>query len=221
VREAFARAEAELGPIDLLVNNAAIFGPLEPFAESDPDAWWRAQEVNVFGPVLTCHAVPPSMIERKRGRIINIVTGAISVSYFSSYITSKSALIRFSECLALETKPHGIAVFPMGPGTVKTEMSQWAVNSDQGTKWIPWFKDIFDQGLDLPVERPAALAVALASGKYDALSGLNVWPFDDLDWMLAHREEIEREKLYTMKIASAESDELRRLVAIRDKGRRA
>lgn len=220
IADAFARAEAEHGPTDLLVNNAAIFGPLEPFSDSDPDAWWRAQEVNVFGPALCCRSVLPSMIARRRGRIINIVSGAISVAYFSSYITSKSALIRFSECLALEVKPHDIAVFPMGPGTVRTKMSEASVNSAAGKKWIPWFQNIFDQGLDLPLERPAALAVALASGKYDALSGLNVWPFDDLDWMLAHREEIEREKLFTMKIEVPETDEVKRLIAIREKGRK-
>ena len=221
VTEAFAHAEREIGPIDLLVNNAAIFGPLEPFSDSDPDAWWRAQEINMRGPILCCRSVLPTMIARRRGRIINIVSGAISVAHFSSYLTSKSALIRFSECLALELKPHNVVVFPMGPGTVRTQMSQEAANSAAGEKWIPWFKSIFEQGLDLPVERPAALVVALASGKYDVLSGLNVWPFDDLDWMLAHKVEIERGKLFTMKIEVPESDEVKRIIAIREKGRTA
>ncbi len=219
VREAFARVEAELGAPDLLVNNAAIFGPLEPFSQSEPVEWWKAQEVNVLGPVLCCHAALPSMIARRRGRIVNVVSGAITVAHFSSYITSKSAMIRFTECLALEVKQHNIAVFPMGPGTVRTKMSQESANSAAGQKWIPWFKSIFEQGLDVPIEKSAALAVDLCSGKYDGLSGLNVWPFDDLDWMLAHRDEIDREKLYTMKVEAPESEEVKRLMAIREKGR--
>jgi len=221
VREAFAKVEADLGATDLLVNNAAIFGPLEPFSQSDPGEWWKAQEVNVLGPVLCCHAVLPSMMARRRGRILNIVSGAITVAHFSSYITSKSALIRFTECLAVELKPHNIAVFPMGPGTVRTKMSQESAESAAGQKWIPWFKTIFEQGLDVPIEKSAALALALCSGKYDALSGLNVWPFDDLDWMLAHRDEIARDKLYTMKVEAPESAEVKRLMAIREKGRKA
>ena len=101
--------------------------------------------------------------------------------YFSAYVTSKTALIRFSECLAFEVKDHGIAVFAMGPGTVRTAMSEYSLNSPEGRTWLPWFRDIFDEGRDLPPERPAALMVALASGKADVLSGRYVYPADDLD----------------------------------------
>ena len=104
--------------------------------------------------------------------------------YFSAYVTSKTALIRFSECLAYELKPHGIAVFAMGPGTVRTAMSEYSLNSPEGRTWLPWFRDIFDEGRDLPPERPAALLVALASGKADILSGRYVYPADDLDRLI-------------------------------------
>ena len=70
--------------------------------------------------------------------------------YFSAYVTSKTALIRFSECLAFEVKDHGIAVFAMGPGTVRTAMSEYSLNSPEGRTWLPWFRDIFEEGRDLP-----------------------------------------------------------------------
>ena len=76
---------------------------------------------------------------------------------FSAYITSKTALIRFSECLAAEVREFGVSVFAMGPGTVRTAMSEHSLNSPEGKKWLPWFARIFDEHLDLPPERPAEI----------------------------------------------------------------
>jgi NAD(P)-dependent dehydrogenase (short-subunit alcohol dehydrogenase family) len=191
-----------LGPIDLLVNNAGIIGPLGPFGDSPAADWWRTLEVDLCGPMLCAHRVLPGMIARRRGRIINIASGggATMLPYFSAYITAKTALIRFSECLAHEVKPHGLAVFAMGPGTVRTAMSEHSLTSPEGRRWLPWFADIFTEGRDLPPERPAALLRALASGRYDALSGRYVAPADDLDRLLAEAAEIERRKLYTLEV---------------------
>jgi NAD(P)-dependent dehydrogenase (short-subunit alcohol dehydrogenase family) len=85
--------------------------------------------------------------------------------HFSAYVTSKAALIRFSECLAVEVKDYGIAVFAMGPGTVRTAMAEYSLNSPEGRTWLPWFRQIFDEGRNPPAERPAALMLALPSGK--------------------------------------------------------
>jgi NAD(P)-dependent dehydrogenase (short-subunit alcohol dehydrogenase family) len=97
-------------------------------------------------------------------------------------------------------KPHGIAVFAMGPGTVRTAMAEHSLNSPEGKTWLPWFREVFDAGRDLPPERPAALLLALASGKADALSGRFVTPQDDLDRLVAAATEIETGKLYTLQV---------------------
>lgn len=122
------------------------------------------------------------------------------MTYLSGYIASKTALIRFTECLALETKPFGIAAFAMLPGTVRTPMAEYALESPEGRKWLPWFRRIFDEGLALEPERAAELAVLLASGKADPLSGHVVHASDDVDAMLARLEEIERDKLYSLRV---------------------
>ena len=202
VTAAFATIEQSLGPIDLLVNNAGVIGPLGPFAQSSVDDWWRAIDVNLRGQILCAHLVLPGMIARRRGRIINIASGggATMLPYFSAYVTSKAALIRFAECLAVEVKPHGIAVFAMGPGTVRTRMSEYSLNSPEGRTWLPWFRDIFTEGRDLPAERPAALLLALASGRADALSGCFLQPSDDLERIIDAAATVQQAKLYTMQV---------------------
>src|SRR5690242_21076559 len=71
-----AETERELGPIDLLVNNAGTSGAPEPFWEHEPEGWWHVFEVNVLGPFLCCRAVLPGMTARGRGRIVNVSSGA-------------------------------------------------------------------------------------------------------------------------------------------------
>ena len=85
-------------------------------------------------------------------------------------------------------------------------------------QWLPWFKRIFDDGLDLPPGRPAELTVRLATGRYDALSGLTLNPRDDLDEILAHLEEVERDKLYSMRLRTLPSPDAARIEAVRDAG---
>lgn len=222
VLHAVADTERAFGPIDLLVNNAAIFGPLGPLWESDPADWWQAMNVNVRGPLLCTHTVLPSMIARRRGRIVNIASGPAPFPYFSSYATTKTALIRMTECVALETKPHGVSVFSVGPGSVRTAMSEHSLNSAEGRKWIPWYRRIFDEGLDLPPERPAQLVVTLASGKADALSGLYLTPHDDLDALIANLARVEAEHLHTLRVrALSVSTAAASVAAIRDAAARA
>ena len=202
IDRAFAAIEQALGPIDLLVNNAGIIGPIGPVADSAVGDWWRALEVDLLGPVVCSHRVLPGMLARRRGSIVNIASGggATMMPYFSAYITAKTALIRFTECLAHEVRESGIAVFAMGPGTVRTAMSEHSLTSPEGRKWLPWFADIFTEGRDLPPERPAELLRSFASGAYDALSGRFVVPADDLDRLLGEVGEIERRKLYTLQV---------------------
>ena len=103
-----AETEHRLGPIDLLVNNAAIVGAQEPFWEHPPSEWWRVFEINMLGAFLCCHAVLAGMVGRGRGRIVNVTSGAgyirdvPTVGGDTSYPASKAALTRFTERLAVE-----------------------------------------------------------------------------------------------------------------------
>jgi len=202
VGDSFAHIERELGAVDLLVNNAGLLGPLGPFVESYVEDWWRTFDTNLRAQALCAHRVLPSMIARKQGRIVNIASGAGArmLPYYSAYVTSKTALIRFSECLAAEVKPHGVSVFAMAPGTVRTAMTEQSLHSYEGKTWLPWFRRIFDAGEDLPPERPAALLLALASGEWDSLSGLYLDPFDDLARIAEDISRARSNTLYSLSI---------------------
>lgn len=202
IQRAIRSIEQSLGPIDVLVNNAGTAKPLAPFAESDVNEWWRGMKVNLLGPVICTRHVLPGMISRRRGRIINISSGGVAnaMTNFSSYICSKTALVRFSECLALENASHGIAVFAIAPGTVRTAMSEYSLNSEEGQKWLPWFKRLFDEGFTVAPERPAALVLELATGRADALSGRFISIYDDLDQLIAHSADLEQKNLHALKV---------------------
>jgi len=165
--------EAKLGPIDLLVNGAGVSAPFGPAWETDAKDWWRNIEVNLKGPMLCCHAVAKVMIPRRCGRIINIASaaGALGIPYMSAYVTAKTALIRYTEVLAAELRQHGVWVFAMTPGTVKTAMAEELLQSEAGKRWLPWFKKIFDEGRDDSPKAGEALVLYLAAGKADPLTG--------------------------------------------------
>ena len=196
------QVEHALGPADLLVNNAGTMGPLGPIWEVDAGDWWHAFEVNLRGPYLCSRAVLPGMLARHRGRIINFSTSAatVAVAHMSAYVISKTALIRFTENLAAELLNSGLSVFAIDPGTVRTAMSAYVLESEAGKKWLPWFRKLFEQGRDVPAEKAARLVVQLASGRADALSGRFLGVADDLGKLLEELEEVKRSSLYMLRI---------------------
>jgi NAD(P)-dependent dehydrogenase (short-subunit alcohol dehydrogenase family) len=200
ISKTIEKIDSSLGPINLLVNNAGIPGPIGPFWETEADEWWRTMNVNLRGAVLCARAVLPGMRVRRQGRVINIASSAIPIAYFSSYATSKTALVRFTEIVAAEIKPYGVSMFAVGPGTVRTAMAEHSLYSQQGQKWLPWFQRIFDEGLDLPADRPSQLVLDLASGRADGLSGRFLSVMDDLDSLLRSVKEIEEQNLYSLRM---------------------
>jgi NAD(P)-dependent dehydrogenase (short-subunit alcohol dehydrogenase family) len=197
VEHAVARTEAELGPIDLLINNAGVLtGGL--VGTLDPDEWWQDIAINLRGPFLFANTIVRGMITRGRGRIINVASGAgtFGTETGSMYCVSKAALIRLSEIIALETTKHGIATFAIHPGTVRTPMNLRFIESDEMRRRSPdvaaWFDQLFAEGKDTPIEQAVRVVVALASGRYDALSGSFLTVEDDLDALLAEADEIVR-----------------------------
>jgi NAD(P)-dependent dehydrogenase (short-subunit alcohol dehydrogenase family) len=190
------RVERDLGPIDLLVNNAGMPGPFGPFWETDPAEWWRNQEVNLRGPMLCCREIVPGMVARQAGRIINVASGAGCRPFpdLSAYVVSKCALIRFSEQLAFELAPHGVSVFPIQPGTVRTRMV------DESRARLPFIQAILDGGQDVTPDVPANLVLKLASGCADSLSGRFFSVHENVDDVIRRAEEVRSRDLYALRL---------------------
>jgi 3-oxoacyl-[acyl-carrier protein] reductase len=150
------RMLAEAGPIDLLVANAGV-AQWEESWETDPDEWWHVLEVNVRGVYLTTRLALTGMIERGGGRIVITGSGAsyLPGSTSGAYSASKAAAGRYGEVLAKQVEPHGVKVFVISPGLVRTDMT------DQFGEDAPW----------TPPELAPQLVLELASGRFDALSG--------------------------------------------------
>jgi NAD(P)-dependent dehydrogenase (short-subunit alcohol dehydrogenase family) len=198
VERAVEQTERELGPIDLLVNNAAVATPVGPAWEVDPEEWWRCIEVNLRGPFLCARAVLPGMLARRRGRIVNLVAVAayLTFPFASGYASSKAALVRFTDALAAETREHGISVFALRPGMVQTDMQRQLAAS-------PYLRSRrAGQAHELvPPELAAEALVFLASGRADALTGRFIdVTRDDIPELARRADEIVREDLLAMRL---------------------
>jgi NAD(P)-dependent dehydrogenase (short-subunit alcohol dehydrogenase family) len=119
----FARIEAELGPLWLLVNNAGVHNTA-PTAELSEEAWDRALDVDAKGVFLCSQAAIRAMIPRRAGRIVNVssVAGHIVRTNQIAYCAAKAAVIHFTRCLAVEMAPHRITANCLCPGMTSTEM---------------------------------------------------------------------------------------------------
>jgi NAD(P)-dependent dehydrogenase (short-subunit alcohol dehydrogenase family) len=195
-----AAAEEVIGPVDLLVNNAGQFGPVGPLAATDPDKWWQVLEVNLRGPLYCARAVLPGMLARGHGRIVNVSSGAgfAAIPMLSAYVVSKTALYRLSENLAAETRGHGVKVFAIDPGLVRTAISESALSCGEPSI-EQWFTDAFANQEDISPESAATLVVYLASGAADVLSGRNIDVSDDVTQMVARAAEIEQRDLHVLR----------------------
>ena len=124
VNTAVAKIKAELGAVDILINNAGI-GVFGSFLELEPAQWEEVIKVNLLGVYYVTRAVLPEMIERKTGDIINVssTAGQRGAAITSAYSASKFGLIGLSESLMQEVRKHNIRVTTLTPSTVATDMA--------------------------------------------------------------------------------------------------
>ena len=124
VQHAVEHVTTELGPIDILINNAGIaqFGG---FLELDPQKWEKIIQVNLMGTYYVTRAILPGMIERKTGDIINVAStaGQKGAPVTSAYSASKFGVLGLTESLMLEVRKHNIRVSALTPSTVATDLA--------------------------------------------------------------------------------------------------
>jgi short-subunit dehydrogenase len=133
-----APAEAQLGPIDVLVNNAGMENT-GPSVDADPAEVRKLLDLNLVAPLLATRAVLPQMIARKAGMIVNVtsVAALVSVPMQAYYGASKAGLAMFSETLRGELAGTGVKVLTVYPGPIATPMGDAAAEKFGGRDRIP------------------------------------------------------------------------------------
>jgi NAD(P)-dependent dehydrogenase (short-subunit alcohol dehydrogenase family) len=158
---------SRLGPPDILVNNAGVIEPISMVAAADPRDWARSIEVNLIGAFYAIRAVLPGMLERGRGDIVNVSSGAAvrPLEGWSAYCAGKAGLAMLTRSIDLEHHSAGIRVFGFQPGTTDTDM-QVTIRASG----INMISQIPREQLT-PVAHPARAIVYLCSRDADDLAG--------------------------------------------------
>ncbi|MBI4887699.1 MAG: SDR family oxidoreductase [Acidobacteria bacterium] len=205
VRKLADAAHARFGGLDILVNAAAVLGPIGPSWDNDPTEWDRTVHITLCAAVQLCQRCLPLMpLAGGRGKIINISGGGATSPRpgFSAYAAAKTALVRFSETLAAELGERPIDVNCVAPGFVKSAMTRAVIEAgparagrDEYEKAVATADAATD---DAP--RAAALCVFLASAAGDGITGRLISAHWD-PWALLgeHRADLQGTDVYTLR----------------------
>lgn len=188
----------------ILVNNAAVLGPIGPIWENDMPQWELAIRVNLLAPAALCRAAIPAMRARGYGKIINISGGGATAPRpnFSAYATTKAGLVRLTEVLAHETRGTGIDVNCIAPGAMNTQLLDQVLEAGPSRAGATEFERAQRQAAEggMSPDRAADLVVFLASHASDGITGRlisAVW--DPWPTLAERRAELQDSDIYTLR----------------------
>ena len=192
------------GRIDILVNNAGIYGPMGPTEDVDWAQWIKAIEINLFGSILMCRGVLPTMKGQQKGKIIQLSGGGATnpMPNISAYAVSKAAIVRFAETLAEEVRGFNIDVNAISPGALNSRMLDEVLSAGSEKVGQAFFDRAikqkesggagFDQG--------AELALFLASDASNGITGKLISAlWDDWEHWPEHLDELRSSDVYALR----------------------
>jgi NAD(P)-dependent dehydrogenase (short-subunit alcohol dehydrogenase family) len=198
-----ATAVERFPQLNILVNNAGVYGPKGNIDTVDWEEWVRAINVNLLGSVLTSRAIIPQMRLVGHGKIVQLSGGGATnpLPGLSAYAASKAGILRFIETLAGELRADGIDVNAIAPGALNTRMLDEVLAAGPDRVGEDFYKRAIDQQKSggTPLERGADLAVWLGSAASDGITGKlisAVW--DPWREFPEHRGELDSD-IYTLR----------------------
>ena len=202
--ELFRRIEQEIGLVDVLVNNAGVYGPKGPSESVDLDEWIRALNINLVGTFIPSRLAIAQMKKKGSGKIINLSGGGATnpLPRLSAYAASKAAVVRLTETLAEELREFSIMVNAIAPGALNTRLLDEVLTAGPELVGSEFYEKALKQrdtgGARL--EKGVALCVYLASSAGDGITGKllsALWdPWDKLD---GFRAELSASDIYTLR----------------------
>lgn len=197
-------AKSLVPKLDALINNAGIQGAIGPVWENDWDEWLETVRVDLLAPVGLCRLISPWMIENGGGSIISLSGGGATGprANFSAYATAKTGLVRFSETLAEELKPHNVRVNCIAPGAMGTAMLEAIVAKGAtaaGKKEYEIAARVLREG-GASMQRVAELCHFLASDAGNVITGklINA-AWDNWEHWPKHIDELRTSDVYTLR----------------------
>jgi 2-deoxy-D-gluconate 3-dehydrogenase len=168
-----ARTIAELGGLDILVNNSGV-AKVAPLAEMSVEDWRWMVDINLTGVFNGCRAAARHLISQQRGKVINVasVLGAVGLPGYASYSATKGGVIALTRTLGVEWARHGIQVNGLAPGWFATDMTQGAFADPRISDRL--LRDVPMRRIGRP-EEIGPLAVYLASGASDFMTGQTIF----------------------------------------------
>jgi NAD(P)-dependent dehydrogenase (short-subunit alcohol dehydrogenase family) len=185
----FAAAASAFGKLDIVVNNAGVYGPMGTIETVDWEEWVQAIAINLNGLVYCCRKAVEAFKPQRYGKIINLSGGGATnpLPGISAYAASKAAVVRFTETLALEMKEFGIDVNAVAPGALATRLTDQLVAAGPervGANLHERMSKLAKEG-GTPLSVGASLCAYLASAESDGITGRLIaaqwdpWPFSD------------------------------------------
>jgi 3-oxoacyl-[acyl-carrier protein] reductase len=189
--------------LDLLINNAAIQGPIGSLEQNDFDEWLEALKINLLAPVLLCKELIPLLNKASNASIINLSGGGATGPRpsFSSYASSKAALVRFSETIADELRAKNIRVNCIAPGAMKTNMLEevLAFPGNAGERELELAKKVLSEG-GASMDKVADLMLFLASDAGKGITGkLISAAWDNWEEWPKHISELNKTDAFTLR----------------------
>jgi len=203
-RSMVAEALAQHGRLDVLVNNAGIYGPMGNIEDVDWAKWVQAIEINLFGSILMCREVLPLFKKQGSGKIVQLSGGGATnpMPGVSAYAVSKAGIVRFMETLAMEVKDCGIDVNAIAPGALNTRLLDEVLAAGPDKVGQKFYEQSIKQQQSggTPLSKGADLAVFLASEASNGITGKllsAVWdPWAELP---KHLDELNGTDIYALR----------------------
>ena len=204
VKNLIGTAITNLGRIDIIVNNAGVYGPKGLIENVDSEEWISAININLLSVFFMCKWILPHMKKNNSGKIINLSGGGATAPLprISAYAASKAAVVRLTETLAEECKEYSIEINAIAPGALNTRLLEEVLESGPDKVGTLFYEKALKQKSNggTPLGLGAALCVYLASSESDGITGRLISAlWDPWQNLALYREELKNSDIYTLR----------------------